>query len=376
MVRCILAIGVVVACFSATEGGEYHLQMGPHKVAALAFSPDGNLIASLSTDQVVRVWNKNASTPIWAKHVNIQPQDGIREKRISYRGVNGVPQLLSFSFDNKTLIAGGENDSWTRRWQAKTGVELPSAHESPGGQFRCVRGCGVDGDTLVSWTGDHQLFLWSASTKKVVAKKKMPSLQTCFAGKTFCFSPKADVLAIWAERASKDGVVIEWLLYLIAIPSLQISHQFVIKAEDSPLPHLDDDRWYHNLHRLHRNTITGVCFSKDGKLLVAGTLHSLFLFDLDNKHCRRLRIKEEEIHSCLITPNGKSVAALTWSHNIHFWDFHSGRIEAVDSNGSRDILSMCFSPDSQWIATGNSDGAVIVRKMSSVLGKRPFIVRP
>jgi WD40 repeat protein len=93
---------VITILDAATQKELIRIQGHTERVTALAFSPDGKMLASGSVDKSVRLWDLATG----------------REVR-RLQGANSI-EALSFSPDGKTLTAK-ESDKTTRVWEVATG---------------------------------------------------------------------------------------------------------------------------------------------------------------------------------------------------------------------------------------------------------------
>ena len=298
------------------------------KVTSVAFSPNGNTLASGSKDTTIRLWN--AVTGVHLKVLTVYTDE-----------VNSI----SFSPDGRILASGHKHDR-IRLWSIATGAHLKtlSGHDS---DVLCVS-FSPDGRTLASGSGETYwglsgptIRLWNATTgthKRTLNRHTWSIYRSVV---SVAFSPDGRTLASGSRR--------QWFF------------------GEAPMLYLWDA-----VTGAHKRTLTGhtdnvesVSFSPDGRTLASGSGDETIRFwdAVTGAHKRTLMGHTGSVRSVAFSPDGGTLASGSGDGTVRLWSVATGT-HLMLTGHMDEVNSVSFSPDGRTLASGSDDGTVFLWELT------------
>ena len=298
---------IATACLSGhAEGSTRTLTGHGGEVLAVAFAPDGRLLASGSSDQTIRLWD---------------PITGAERKLL--RGHTGAVRALAFAVQHSQLLASGSADGTVRIWDVAQGKEVKTLS----GRFGAIRGVAFapDGQSLASVGDDGSLRLWDwkAGKETKATKSRLGMLFSVV------FSPDGTALA----TGSSESLAYLWDVATLGRRSVYTGHAGAVQA---------------------------VAFAPDGALVATGAADGeVRLWDVATGHERRvLSGQAGAVYAVAFTPDGRLVASASADGTARLWEVGTGKMDAALAGHTGPALTLAFSPDGSLLASGGQDRSI------------------
>jgi len=365
----------------------------------VAFSPDGQLLLSGSSEGVIYLWDVSTralrrefprlSKPISAVAFNVDgttvavatgsnQDDSIRtwdaatgRPSLMVVGLNGISSI-AFSPDGRTLVCG-VRDNTIRRWDLSTGASLPSlvAHGSPVNSVVIS----PDGYTLASGDANATILLWDLRSSSVLltlpgsfqwieALAWSPDGKMLVSGSTL----NDQALKVWDLTT---GVLTKsWNTYGHGVQEIAFNRdgQTLATASGNGIVNLWNLSTNSFLRVLsaHPNSNSfasvSLAFSPDGSTIVTSSSSDVSdavrVWEVaTGTQLRSINGLSNQVVSVAYCPNGKCVAIGTTNGSIKLWDISSGEVRELLGHLSW-VASMAFTSDGQTLVSGSFDNTV------------------
>ncbi|GGZ80465.1 hypothetical protein GCM10010371_45030 [Streptomyces subrutilus] len=319
----------------------------PGRVRAVAFGPGGRTLAAASTDGPARMWDTG----------------GRGAPAVFPAGTAGA-RALAFAPDGRTLAVAGADGAVLL---CEAGGEHRVVASLPGHAGRVnALAYAPDGRTLVSAGADRTVRLWDPDPADprplaVLAGHTDEVLGVAFApdGRTVASGGVDRTVRLWDVAGRRNTATLSGHSDDVNAVAYTPDGTTVVGAGGDGTTRL----WDVSSGRLtatlagHTDYVLGVAVDARGALLAtAGFDQSVVLWDLRGPVLAPHPFTE--IWHAAFSPDGRLLATAQADHTVRLWEVAGRRMVAAFTGHGETVFSVAFSPDGRLLASAGSDGTV------------------
>lgn len=287
---------------------EHRLTGHTAAVSALAYSPDGETLASGAFDGTVRLWD---------------PATGRTRKVFGGHAGRDTPEFvrtLAFGPDGRTLVTGGNDEA--RLWDPDTGrVRASVAVRHPDDDNMAAVGFDRDGRALAVTESGQVLDVADGRVTTTLRGPTGLEMAVAFGpdGRTLATSVRNRTAQLWDLTTGR-------VLFTL---------------------------------RSTTGVVSSLAFDHAGKTLATGTEDgTVHLWNVaDGTRRTTLTSASSRVESLAFAPDGRTLAAGSYDGTVRLWDPATGRARTTLTGHTSPVMSVAFSPDGNRLATGDEAGS-------------------
>jgi len=348
----------------------------PHNspVTAVAFSPDGDYVSTISSDHIARIWR-------------VSDMKEAQQLRLS-----DSPELMILSRDGRRLAVSGFKDS-SKASTAQV-FEITPARINEIAALRHERpivklAFSGDGKRLVTASSDQTVKVWELTdgpSTAGITSKQVAVITEVNAGR------ELNTINFGADG---NSVIIQWQVYdededetyypisiwrvspLGKLPHGDSGYHYAVSPSGRYIATSKSDTWWVNvvmetegqddrgIRVVEDSTVTALSFADDFAVFTASRDKSVRAYDLENSGKELLKIDhDEEVSYINAWPDTGGILTISGERTVHLWRPARGKrlmlYEALRIPHREKLNAISFSASYGRIATASDDGNVYV----------------
>ncbi|KAF3314561.1 hypothetical protein TWF173_004645 [Orbilia oligospora] len=322
-------------------------------VLSVAFSTDGKMLASASSDRTIRLWDATTG-------VLLQTLEGHSN------------WVRSIAFNSK-MLASGSDDRTVKLWDPNTGVLLRTleGHEE---NVHCIA-LSTDGKMLASGSEDRTVKLWNPNTGVLLHTLKGHTdgvLSVAFSGTMLVSASDDRTIKIWDVATGALLRTLEGHTGRVWGVEFSVDGKVLASASGDQTIKIWDTVNGALLRTLegHTHYVNSIGFSVDGKTLASASAdRTVRIWDLSTGISMQKMDQEEnreEVTDVVFSVDGKKLASVWGRRKVGIWDADTAVLqrswwavpESTPRSSSSTIWEIAFSVDGKTVVTVSYDNRI------------------
>jgi WD40 repeat protein len=287
-------------------------------VFSVAYSPDGQTLASGSRDHTIKLWNVKTGNLLQ-----------------TLKGNSDLGKPLAYNPDGQTL-ASGSLDNTIKLWNLKTGNLLQTLKGNS--VWANSLAYNPDGKTLASGGADSTIKLWNVKTGNLLQTLTGHS-DSVF---SVAYSPDGQTLA----SGSRDNTIKLWNVKTGKLLQTLTGHS---------------------------DPVNSVAYSPDGQTLASGSDDdTIKLWNVKTGNLlQTVTGHSDSVYSVAYSPDGQTLASGSSDNTIKLWNVKTGNLLQTVTGHSDSVYSVAYSPDGQTVASASGDKTIKIWQIPAFISKAP-----
>ena len=380
---------ILTALQTAVYGDEFReynrLKKHEGTVFDVAWSPDGEKIATASGDGTIKLWNRNGKeiksievgkdSEVYSvsfspdgQTIKCTSDKAYKVEDTSYGTIQcqkttGKKQpVKSINSPDGKIIATANNDN-TVKISNKQGKKLQTLRGHKG-LITSIK-FSPNGDIIATASEDNTVKLWSKSGKKLKKlqgdkEAKFSSITWSPDGKTIASATKDNTIKIWTMKGGEWKFIPTKMKHDDALKSVSFSPDGkTIASASGDTIKLWNNQWK-ELQILSRDkkAVLSVAWSPDGNYIAsAGEDNTIKLWSKNSKFLQNIGKHKKAVLSVAWSPDGNYIASAGEDNTIKLWSKNGKFIQNIGEHYAS-IPSVAWSPDGNTIASGSRDNTI------------------
>ncbi|HLK60312.1 MAG TPA: AAA-like domain-containing protein, partial [Chthonomonadaceae bacterium] len=273
---------------------------------------------------------------------------------------NGIVFSVAFS-PNGNILASANGDGTIKLWDIATWQEVATLHGPTAGVF--ALSFSPNGIWLAAGCLDHTVQVWDVTTQRVI--KTLPSESEVYSvafspkGRWLASGDKAGELNFWDVTTWRNVVLdVPHKPQIYGLAFSKNGRWLASSGYDRNVNLWEVPSW-RKVAPLHtKGSLYSLTFSPNNQTLAVGRYDdgSVELWDISSK--QRIAILQGHtttVNGVAFSPDGRYLATGSWDGTIRLYDVIAHQpIGRLISHTNR-VTSVAFSPNGSWLASGGSD---------------------
>ncbi len=335
----------------------------------LAFSPDGEILASRDTDGTIRLWNPATGEQL-RTFVPPEPTDTNQRPPIVRRP---APQIktLAFSPNGSTLLSRDDHGT-IQLWDVADGrlLSTTDTRTGPGLIYKFASAFSRDKPIFMSADETGAVHTWNTTTGDHLSTFNLKGHEDW--GSTLGFSAdgttlmsvsslrQGNTVRSWDIDGNKEGAP-------MTLQQLSVRNAATFSPDGKTLAGVTDDTNTIGLWDLQtgtqRATLVGhtwfvetTTFSSDSGLLASGDrTGAIYVWDTVSGHRKKtLEGHQMSVKALAFSPDSSTLASVS-HRSLRLWDISTSTLRAIlidqEDSGQADTLALAFSPDGKMLVS-------------------------